>query len=233
MPMYGVQFGMDGPSLDGTTWYNPKTNDVIKIRSNYFEDSIMKIQTSDGRSMTLDYLRDYVQWKGNGEPPKTPIQESKEELPPEVASLLDNSNDNDGVDGILPEDLDLIQPKTLGNTNSKRINLNNINITNQTVNNNTTNYNIIDRALNKTSKPDWNLVMKWNKFPQKELDMLVSIMDIPIDEISDYYMNKIQRNFDAFVKDIKDQLGSYIKTKLYPEEESKTPPKKSIKKKNA
>lgn len=246
MPMYGVQFGMDGPSLDGTTWYNPKTNDVIRIKSNYFEDSVMKVQTSDGRNLTLDRLKDYVQWKGSGEPPKTPVKENKEELPPEVAAMLVDNNTNNDVantmDDILPEDAALIQPKrvSINSSNSDYHPFSN-HYSSLNTPQNTDNYNIIDRALNRASKPDWNLVMKWSNFPQKELDMLLSVMDIPVEEISDYYMNKIKQDFNDFIKDIKSQLSSYIKSKINPADTPKVPvkdheakpSKKITKKKNA
>lgn len=237
--MYGVQFGMDGLSLDGTTWYNPKTNDVVHIKSNFFEDNVMKLQTTSGRMMTLGQLEQYVQWTGQGEPPTTKNEsESKQnDLPPEVASLLaptdkigDNSEEYPNGD-ILPEDLELISGGEKRSAQghylqpTAMINPHNIRLTK------TSNYDIIDRALNKTKDPDWNLVMKWPKFPQKELDMLTTVMDIPLNEVTDYYIDKIQSELDALMLNIKDQLCDYIDNKLNPKSDPEIP-KKVIKKKN-
>ena len=225
MGMYGVQFGMDGLSLDGTTWYNPKTNDVIKIKSNYFEDNVMMIQTGDGRRLSLDKLSDYVQWKGKGEPPRSqPVHESTTELPPEVTSILDNND-------MLPEDVELAYGKGV-ETPRPPLKLPDRHSYTQ----NGSNYSIIDRALTKASKPDCTLGLKWNKFPCKEIDMLLTVMDISKDEIADYYMNNIREEFNTFIQDLKRQFIEYINSKLgvSPQEKTDTPPrsKKQQKKKN-
>ena len=223
--MYGVQFGMDGLSLDGTTWYNPKNNSVVKIKSNYFEDNTMKLQCDNGRIMTLEQLSDYVQWTGKGEPPKTPIQHTptrSNELPPEVSAMLSTSPDSVSSD-ILPEDLDIIQGK------NKRINIDNnpllqamngIQTVSAAVVTTSANYNIIDRALNKTTSPSWDLSMNWNNFPKKEIELLSSVMDIPIDEIVDYYFDKMKKDFNKSFDKAKIQLQNHMEKMLKTEESS-------------
>ena len=62
------QFGIDGPVLDDTIWYNAKTGDSFKVRSNYFEDNNMVVQTYDGRRFNLNQLTDYLQWTGKDLP---------------------------------------------------------------------------------------------------------------------------------------------------------------------
>ena len=62
--------------------------------------------------------------------------------------------------------------------------------------------------------PICDLVMKWTKFPDREIEMLVDIMDIPLEEVSDYYMSYILRDMSKFENDIKTQLQDYITSKM-------------------
>lgn len=203
--MNEINFGMDGFSLDNTTWYNPKNNDVVKIRSNYFEDNNMVIQTYDGRVMNLNQLSNYVQWTGKGEPPKTPQQEKPiDTVPPEIAAMVENNNEDSYLD---PEDMAMISgiPMTSHSEIVKP---------QYTKPSKSPNYDIIDRALNKTKQPKIELDVKWNKFPSREIEMLIDIMDIPKQEISDYYINNIKDDMNSFIDNIKNQLTKYIEEKL-------------------
>lgn len=225
--MSGAVFGMDGLSLDNTTWYNPKTGDVIKIRSNYFEDDHMVLQTMEGRMIRLESLQDYIQWQGPGQPPTKPMEDVPStqpsgDLPPEVANLIGDATDAVD-DGILPEDLELIRGNQPQQKRLKQDGFQPLNFTPQSKT--TANYDIIKRALGKTKDPDWVLTMKWPKFPEKELDMLMTVMDIPMDEISEYYIGNIRNEFDEFISNLKSQLGDYITKKLNHEDATKEPKK--------
>lgn len=199
--MNNVYFGMDGMSLDGTYWHNPKTGDSFMIRSNYFEDNRMIITTSDGRSFDMDKMKDYVQTKNLV--PKTTPAPSISDLPQEVLDIMDTGETT--TDSYIdPDDLAMIQgysesPNPSVNT-SKKVALRN------------PNEEIIERALSKAKKPEWKLSISWPDFPQKELDMLITVMDVPMSDIEDYYLRHIQADFnsESFMDNIKGQLGDYI-----------------------
>lgn len=208
--MGDINFGMDGFVLDGTRWYNAKTGDTFVVKSNYFENNQMILQATDGRTFDLNRIQnDYVQWTGQGEPPKPQKAKSKPastQLPPEVLNEIDDSNPDSFLD---PEDAAMING--LGNIN-KPTRERRIDLTPQpTV---TPNHSIIDKALSKTKMPVCDLAMKWTKFPAREIEMLTDIMDIPLEEIADYYMSHILRDMNEFEAGLKLQLQDYIMSKM-------------------
>lgn len=233
-------FGMGGPVLDNTTWWNSTTGDSFTVRNNYMEDNDMIILTTDGRTFKMSQLANgYVQWHGEGRPPKQPIQPAKPttvqeaDLPPEVASEIATDSPEDLID---PEDLAMINganalqapvppapqlPKTKAA----------VAITQPAAPANDT--AIIERALKKAKDPNWSLSMKWPGFPQDEIKLLHTVMGIPIEDIADYYMNKIVGEFDSFMDNIKDQLSDYILGKIAGEAEPKIQPYKKPAKTNA
>lgn len=236
-------FGMGGPVLDNTVWWNPTTGDSFTVRSNYMEDNDMIIQALDGRTFKMSQLANgYVQWHGEGQPPKKPIQPAKPvtvqeaDLPPEVASEI--ATDADPVESLIdPEDLAMINgcnapqvPQAPAPQLPKAKAA--VAIT-QPVAAPASDTAIIERALKKAKDPNWSLSMKWPGFPQDEIKLLHTVMGIPIEDIADYYMNKIVGEFDSFMDNIKDQLSDYILGKIAGEEEPKLQPYKKPAKTNA
>ena len=224
------QFGIDGPVLDDTVWYNAKTGDSFKVRSNYFEDNNMIVQTYDGRRFNLNQLTEYVQWTGKDLPPKKPVTQpsvpTREELPPEIAAEIGDAPEEESL--IDPEDLAMINgAKPAAPKESRPLN--------QPVSKpQTSNRAFIEKALSKAKFPNWSIVMKWPNFPQNEIALLFRSMDIPIDEIADYYLDNITQEFDSFMGNIKKQLHNYLIERLIPKDEpdekTKTP-KTTVKKK--
>ena len=213
------QFGIDGPVLDDTVWYNAKTGDSFKVRSNYFEDNNMIVQTYDGRRFNLNELTEYVQWTGKDAPPKKADapQTTKEDLPPEIAAEI-----GDAPESLIdPEDLAMISgSKPAAPKESRRMNV---------PAPQTSNRAFIEKALSKAKFPNWNIMMKWPNFPHDEIALLHRAMDIPIDEIADYYLDNITKEFDSFMGNIKKQLSSYLTEKIIPKDNDE--PKKPSKKK--
>lgn len=222
----GINFNMDGLVLDNTTWYNAKTGDSFKVRSNYFEDNHMMLQTYDGRIIDMEQMTDYVQWTGSGEPPKpeptqAPGNQNNDisDLPPEVLSILENGDGDDPYGGMDPEDYAMIHGAAASGATP------NLNVGRSKqdgfhpIQPKSSNYSIIERALTKVQEPEFNIVMKWPKFPQREIEMLVDVMDIPTEEISDYYLNKVTDEMDKFMNSMKSQLSDYLKDKLKKQEE--------------
>ena len=200
--MNGINFGMDGLVLDNTTWYNAKTGDTFKVKSNYFENNRMVIQAYDGRTFDLDHLNDYVQWTGKDAPPKPQPKQQKhnDDIPQNIKDMIAGSDDD-----ILPEDLDILYPTA--NTHKPQ--------TKQE----SPNQLIIDRALSKVTKPTIKTEITWKKFPQREIDMLVNVMDIPMSEIVDYYINSL--SLDDLLESIKDQIPVYINSNTETTKKSK------------
>lgn len=235
-------FGMGGPVLDNTVWWNPNTGDSFTVRNNYMEDNDMVVLTTDGRTLRMNQLaNNYVQWHGQGMPPKKPVEPKKpttiqqSDLPPEVVSEI-TTEDNPEESLIDPEDLAMINgiqipqapvapapqpPKAKAAVTTTQP----VAPANDTA--------IIERALKKAKDPNWSLSMKWPGFPQDEIKLLHTVMGIPIEDIADYYMNKIVGEFDSFMDNIKDQLSDYILGKIAGEEEPKIQPYKKPAKTNA
>lgn len=211
----GMMFGGEGPVMQGT-WYNPATGDAFTVRDSFFEDNQYVVTTTDGRYLRYDQIQNYIQSDMKLEDLKQLKKDKtvkEEALPAEVSSLIETGEDiyfgNDANDMLLPEDAALLN-KPMGN-------LGNIyNTPMQTIIQdpkpavNAVNMNtaIIEKALKNTDKPDFTIAVKWDSYPSKEIEMLKDIMDIPEDEIVEWYLDNIQLNdfIIAFKEAIKERL---------------------------
>ena len=217
--MNGMMFGGEGPIMQGT-WYNPHTGDAFTVRDSFFEDNQYVVTTTDGRYIRYDQLQNYVQSDMKLEDLKkmkidTPV---KEEIPEEVASLIDGGVDSYS-DMLLPEDAMLTQPK-LGNLYKDNAKIQQTPVGDFYVDTHSThgaydsgrgksmNEAIIEKALKNTVRPDFNIDVVWNNFPKKEIEMLNEIMDIPVDEIIDWYLDNID------MMDVVSVLKNSIRNKI-------------------
>lgn len=203
----GMMFGGEGPIMQGT-WYNPHTGDAFTVRDSFFEDNQYVVTTTDGRYFRYDQLQNYIQSDMKLEDlkkmkvEKTPV---KEELPSEVADLISE----DSYSGmLLPEDEVLInKPHSFGNIASPQVPVNTHGqATHEPINVNNT---IIEKALKGASKPDFSINVKWNDYPEKQIEMLKDIMEIPVDEIVEWYLNNIQ--LEDFITAFKIAIDERIK----------------------
>lgn len=203
----GMMFGGEGPVMQGT-WYNPHTGDAFTVRDSFFEDNQYVVTTTDGRYFRYDQLQNYIQSDMKLEDlkkmkvEKTPV---KEELPSEVANLID---DNSYSSMMLPEDEALInKPRSFGNIASPQAPvITNGLSTHEPINVNNT---IIEKALKGASKPDFSINVKWNDYPEKQIEMLKDIMEIPVDEIVEWYLNNVQ--LEDFIMAFKNAIDERIK----------------------
>lgn len=204
----GLMFGMEGPNMEGT-WYNPKTGDSFTVRNSFFQDNQYIVQTTDGRILDYNTLQSYIQ---SDRPIEMPAK-MEDNLPAEVADLVDS---NDFSYDILPEDLNMINgSKSLGN----------LSITNNTTQGDPIisipytqvdqNFAMIEKALAKKSMPDIQVSIDWKNFPQREMDMLIDIMDVNEDEIIDWYVRQIDINYLA--ECLKEVVKDHIHKQLSPE----------------
>jgi hypothetical protein len=193
----GINFGGDGPLMQGT-WYNPNTGDSFTVRDSFFEDNQYIVLTTDGRTLYYNQLQSYIQSDLKPDELKK-IKESKnqtknnvDELPESVKGLIDTNYDNDEY--LIPED-NIYTGKGLGNINEPRHIEPAYAHTNATIGNinTTTNMNtaIIEKALKNASKPNFVVSVNWIDYPERQLEMLKDVMDIPEDEILDWYLDNI------------------------------------------
>lgn len=204
----GMMFGGEGPVMQGT-WYNPHTGDAFTVRDSFFEDNQYVVTTTDGRYFRYDQLQNYIQSDMKLEDLKKMKVEKtsvKEELPSEIANLISE----DSYSGMmLPEDEALInKPHSFGNIASP-INTPVITrgqITDEPMNVNNT---IIEKALKGAPKPDFSINVKWNDYPEKQIEMLKDIMEIPVDEIVEWYLNNVQ--LEDFIMAFKNAIDDKIR----------------------
>lgn len=214
----GLMFGMEGPNMEGT-WYNPQTGDSFTVRNSFFQDNQYLVQTTDGRVLTYEQLERYVQSDRPIEMPKQ--QRKEEELPAEVADLL--ADDSADTDYLLPEDAALLQgtPKSLGNLNDT------LTQTTTTAPVMATGYSqvvgpmielndftIIEKALGKKQLPDIQVGIDWKNFPEKEINMLIDVMEIPAENIVKWYANQV--NVDYVAECLRVAMRDYIFDKVVP-----------------
>ena len=179
----GVVFNAEGPMMSGT-WYNPSTGDSFTVHDNFFEDNQFMVATTDGRMLNYDQIQYYIQ----SDKPISP-KPSLADVPTSITSLLEDNSETD----ILSDDQSLINgnlyvsPEPLSaviNTNKSWIN----------PQQSSSNYPIIEKALSKTALPNIDIQLNWDKYPSREIEMLQDIMEVPMEEIVEWYINKFGVN---------------------------------------
>lgn len=199
----GLVFGMGAPAMEGT-WYNPKTGDSFVVRNSFFEDNEYIIQTVDGRIIRYNELQNYIQSdmpiEKLRESLKDEIKETEQDVPQSIKELLE-----DPMDSIYP------QKTTLGNLADNNRHA----AVQEPANDNNL---IINRALDKSTNPNIDVNIKWNKFPEREISMLVDIMEVSVDDITDWYLKFLDT--DYIVSTIKSAVSKYISDKVTPKVEN-------------
>ena len=215
----GMMFGGEGPIMQGT-WYNPHTGDAFTVRDSFFEDNQYVVTTTDGRYLRYDQLQQYIQSDMKLEDlkrahlDKQNKQNTHEILPKEVSNLISTDEDDlyFGSNLMIPEDNDLLsKPLTtpkIGNINEPAYSQSNQRAAQPA----TTNMNktIIEKALKNTTNPFFTLKLDWDNYPAKQIEMLKDIMEIPTDEIIEWYLDNINMIdfIEEFKKSIKDRIDN-------------------------
>lgn len=193
--MNGMMFGGEGPVMQGT-WYNPNTGDAFTVRDSFFEDNQYVVTTTDGRYLNYNQIQNYVQSDMPLEQLKKQVKPQKtaqNEIPAELKDLIETE---DSVESMMsPEDAALINGgRSLGNLNNRHIapaseHQIKLPVTQDVPSN--INYSIIEKALKNASKPEIKVDIFWDVYPEKQIDMLTDVMEIPIDEIVTWYLDNI------------------------------------------
>lgn len=205
--MNNISFASEGPIMNGT-WYNPQNGDSFTVRDTFFENNQLIVKTTDGRMLDYNFIQNYVK-------SDKPIQkiDKQPDIPKEVSDLL-IKDDNSGM---LEDDKNLIRPN-LGNISEQR---------NQAQQQDT-DLAIIVKALSKRTKPVIDFNIKWNEYPENEIDMLMNLMEIDKDKIINYYTSNI--DIQLIKNDIQKSLEKYINKKITKVEPPKTEPTEQPKK---
>ena len=169
--MNNLVFNNEGPVMDGT-WYNPSNGDHFTVSDCFFQDNQFLVKTTDGRILNYNFIQNYIK-------SDVPINPQNLQTPPKNNPA---TNTTTVEEDILPDDLDIIRPRSLGNLNVSPQQ----SIQQPTVDPNTS---IIDRALSGKYQPLLNVSVDWKNFPSRELDLLVDIMNIDLNTITEWYMN--------------------------------------------
>lgn len=204
--MNNINFPIEGPMMDGT-WSNPHTGDSFTVRDTYFQDNQLMVSTTDGRMLDYNTIQDYIK---TDKPFPKPTNNHNDHLPTEVSSLIDNNE-------MLEEDLNLIKGQNLYNKPYTPV------TTPMQVESlyekpiqESEDQLFIKRVLKKAQAPKITVKIDWSKFPQKQLELLVDMMDVDLELISDYFINNI--NMDDIRQSIKEQIVNTIKNKMIREE---------------
>ena len=209
--MNGVMFGGEGPMMKGT-WYNPNTGDVFTVRDSFFEDNNYVVTTTDGRYLSYNQIQNYVQSDTPASELKAMMnkskQEKKEEIPAELKDMI-ATDDDDSYDSYMIPD-DNIYAKPLGNINNTPT------VVQPAVAPVNVNKAIIEKALKNTTGAKLTVIVDWPDYPEKEISLLTDIMDIPAQEIAEWYCNEIDTSW--MINDIK----SAIYDKIVPQATSNT-----------
>ena len=218
MNMNGMMFGGEGPVMQGT-WYDPNTGDAFTVRDSFFEDNQYTVTTTDGRYLSYNQLQNYIQTDMKLEDLKKMKLEKqnavKEELPAEVANLIADNGGDPYAGMMTPEDMMIGNNKpNLGNLYRADLPVQQTSIGNVYVDTydagkgQSMNEAIIEKALKNAEKPEFNVDVIWDNFPLKQIEMLKDIMEIPEDEIIDWYLDNIE------MIEVVDALKTAIRSKI-------------------
>lgn len=166
----GMTFGTEGPVMSGT-WYNPANGDKFTVADTFFEDNQLLVRTTDDRLLNYNIIQNYIQQSSTDT--STQISSERPQLPREVMDLVEPVQDK------------LYEP--IGNLyyNTQE---------SVAIESKPSNQPIVDKALSKTEIPELKIELVWTKYPEREIEMLKDIMDIPVDEIIQWYINKFDLN---------------------------------------
>ena len=217
-------------SVQGTTWYYRTNGDKITVREVIFDmDGSMQyiIDTGNGGRKTIDasVLNDYIQ-------SDKPLNLPKRMPPPQKIKIDDiEEKPNDGsyqanfsgtaqkimLDGLEDTDFPYTNFRDSAPTRFEGMGVEpkmplsefKIDVPNPTP---ASNRSIIERALKKTSMPTIENKYVWANYPQKEIEMLIDILDVPQDDIIEYLTS--DEFIDKCIGDIRKELKDFIKCKI-------------------
>lgn len=209
--MNGINFSMDGPMMTGT-WYNPNTKDSFTVRDTFFENNQLLVSTTDGRMLDYNMIQSYVQCDAKDIPTlkQQPSLNKSNDIPVEVMSILESPTPQDP--NMLAEDMELISGHTTTYPSRSLGSLNNNNPVSKSGIGQSEDQRLVERVLSRQQQPSINCNIKWSKFPQKQMDVLMDMMGVDLDDICDFYISKI--NLNDIRESIKTDIKQYIENAM-------------------
>lgn len=168
-------------------WLNKRNGQMINIRNSVMDGDNMIIITDKGQISMTEFSRDYIQ--------------ASDDIYDETGKII-------GHEEVKHEDYaenpDWLQIQEMINTPH----MHNVNQHKQPVIN--TNEQIIKKVFDKlTTYPKINVDIKWDDFPEAQMQTLVNFLDISIDDISKYII-KNYVNVEALALEITEILKSKL-----------------------
>lgn len=168
-------------------WLNKRNGQMINIRNSVMDGDNMIIITDKGQISMTEFSRDYIQ--------------ASDDIYDETGKII-------GHEEVKHEDYaenpDWLQIQEMMNTPH----MHNVNQHKQPVIN--TNDQIIKKVFDKlTTYPKINVDIKWDDFPEAQMQTLVNFLDISIDDISKYII-KNYVNVEALALEITEILKSKL-----------------------
>ena len=199
--MNSVTMSMDGvPEISGTTWYSKTSGDHFTVKDMMMDGESFFFTTTDGRTISSDAMSNYIQ-------SDKPVHNIPKVNPGGKIKLGDLKKEDNSIrfdNELLPEDLEalgnLSDPLSTPISNKQSYKKPEVN--------QNPNQIIIDKAFSKIDAPEIRLNLIWDHYPEKELDMLMTVMDIPKEDIAEFIYNKWFNDNSQLIKDkIKKILG--------------------------
>lgn len=168
-------------------WLNKRNGQMINIRNSVMDGDNMIIITDKGQISMTEFSRDYIQ--------------ASDDIYDETGKVI-------GHEEVKHEDYaenpDWLQIQEMMNTPH----MHNVNQPKKPVIN--TNEQIIKKVFDKlTTYPKINVGIKWDDFPEAQMQTLVNFLDISIDDISKYII-KNYVNVEALALEITEILKSKL-----------------------
>lgn len=176
-----------GVNISGT-WMNKRTGQKINVRQSIQDGDNMIIITDKGQISMEDFSRDYIQ--------------ASDEIYDENGSIIDRNPIE------FNHDLqDIMNYESASSTTYQDSNI----ITNKVEQKTNTNDQIIKKVFDKlTSFPQVDVNIKWDDFPEAQINTLVNFLDIKIEDITKYIINNYinsQALSDSINKILNDKLS--------------------------
>lgn len=223
-------------SVQGTTWYHRTNGDKITVREVIFDmDGSMQyiIDTGNGGRKTIDasVLNDYIQSDKPLNLPKRmpPTQKINigdlEEKPKDgdyhanyQANFTSSSSQKIMLDGLEDNDFEYTNFRETTPTRFEGMGIDQPKMPLPQLKLDmltpapSSNWSIIERALKKTEMPTIENKYVWENYPQKEIEMLIDILDVPQEDIIEYLTS--DSFIDKCIGDIRENLKDFIKCKV-------------------
>ena len=173
--------GNNGMDIAGS-WINKRTGQKVNVRQSVQDGDNMIIITDKGQISMEVFSRDYIQASDEIYDESGKVIDSKPmEMDEDLSAIMDYENGNNGMPAYTPTPV--VNP----------------------------NDQIIKKVFDKlTSFPEVKVDIKWDDFPEAQINTLVNFLDVKIEDISKYIINNYvnsQALSESIDKILKDKLS--------------------------